>query len=174
MKFTTKLFLAWMFIFLIFYVAVITIISLFWGIRIQFWQLFLVFFIAGVLPPAVITWFFYKRLDYMESENPDPPSFSGQKKALLTFRSKSNNPYAEMLQKIDRSFIVSYSDKEACIVKFRTDCRIMSWGVCGYVRLLDQSKVEAIVYPMNTDSKREEKILLQTLRLLRSVLNPQG
>ncbi len=155
MKFTTKLFLTWMSIFLIFYITVIGIISLFWGIRIQFWQLFLVFFIAGVLPPAVITWFFYKRLDYMESENPDPPSFS-------------------MLQKIDRSFIVSYSDKEACVVKFRTDCRIMSWGVCGYVRLLDQSKVEAIVYPMNTDSKREEKILLQTLRLLRSVLNPQG
>jgi hypothetical protein len=79
-----------------------------------------------------------------------------------------------MLQKIDRSFIVSYSDKEACVVKFRTDCRIMSWGVCGYVRLLDDGKAEAIVYPMNADSKREEKILLQTLRLLRSVLNPQG
>lgn len=174
MKFTTKLFLAWMFIFLIFYIAVIAIISLFWGIRIQFWQLLLVFFIAGVLPPAVITCFFYRRLDYMESENPDPPAFSGQKKALLTFRARSNNPYAEMLQKIDRNFIVSYSDKEACVIKFRTDCRIMSWGVCGYVRLLDDGKAEAIVYPMNADSKREEKILLQTLRLLRSVLNPQG
>ena len=110
----------------------------------------------------------------MESENPDPPAFSGQKKALLTFRARSNNLYAEMLQKIDKSFIVSYSDKEACVVKFRTDCRIMSWGVCGYVRLLDDGKAEAIVYPMNADSKREEKILLQTLRLLKSVLNPQG
>ena len=110
----------------------------------------------------------------MESENPDPPAFSGQKKALLAFRARSNNLYAEMLQKIDKSFIVSYSDKEARVVKFRTDCRIMSWGVCGYVRLLDDGKAEAIVYPMNADSKREEKILLQTLRLLKSVLNPQG
>ena len=32
MKFTTKLFLAWMFIFLIFYITVIAIISLFWEI----------------------------------------------------------------------------------------------------------------------------------------------
>ncbi|MDO5663804.1 MAG: hypothetical protein Q4G63_00935 [Bacteroidia bacterium] len=173
MKFTTKLFLSWMSIFLIFYLTVIAIISLFWGIRIQFWQWLLVFFIAGVLPPAFLTWLFYSRLDYMESEKSDPPTFSGQKKATLTFKAKSNNHYAEMLQKIDRNFIVSYSDKEACIVKFRTDSRIMSWGVGGYLRLMDDdNKVEAIVYPMTADSKREEKILLQTLRLLKSVLNP--
>ncbi len=77
-----------------------------------------------------------------------------------------------MLQKIDRNFIVSYSDKENQVVKFRTDSRIMAWGVCGYVKMLDSGKVEAIVYPMNTDSKREEKVLLQTLRLLKSVLEP--
>lgn len=172
MKFTTKLFLTWMSIFLIFYITVIAIISLFWGIRIQFWQLLLVFFIAGVLPPAALTWLFYKRLDYMESENSEPPAFSGHKKAILTFKARSANPYAEMLQKIDRSFIVSYSDKETHVVKFRTDSRIMSWGVGGYIKLQDDNKVQAIVYPMNADSKREEKILLQTLRLLKSILNP--
>ncbi|MGI6048152.1 MAG: hypothetical protein ACOYEG_09135 [Petrimonas sp.] len=172
MKFTSKLFLAWTSIFLIFYITVIAIIGLFWGIRIQFWQWLLVFLIAGVLPPAVLTWLFYKRLDYMESENQEPPTFSGQKKATFVFKTRSNNHYAELLQKIDRSFIVSYSDKEARIVKFRTDSRIMSWGVGGYVKLLDANKVEAIVYPMIADSKREEKILLQTLRLLKAVLNP--
>lgn len=108
----------------------------------------------------------------MESENQEPPTFSGQKKATFVFKTRSNNHYAELLQKIDRSFIVSYSDKEARIVKFRTDSRIMSWGVGGYVKLLDANKVEAIVYPMIADSKREEKILLQTLRLLKAVLNP--
>jgi hypothetical protein len=41
MKFTTKLFLAWMSVFLLFYIAVIIIIGLFWGIRIHLWQLFL-------------------------------------------------------------------------------------------------------------------------------------
>ncbi|MDO5523756.1 MAG: hypothetical protein Q4G48_06895 [Bacteroidia bacterium] len=172
MKFTTKLFLTWMSIFLIFYITVIAIISLFWGIRIQFWQLLLVFFIAGVLPPAALTWLFYRRLDYMESENPEPPAFSGHKNATLTFKARSSKPYAEMLQKIDRNFIVSYSDKEARVVKFRTDSRIMSWGVGGYVKLLDDGKVHVIIYPMNADSKREEKILNQTLRLLQSVLNP--
>lgn len=172
MKFTTKLFLTWTSIFLIFYLTVIAIIGLFWGIRIHFWQWGLVFIIAGVLPPAVLTRLFYNRLDFMESENPDPPTFSGQKKTTLTFKARSNNQYSEMLQKIDRNFIVSYSDKEAGIVKFRTDSRIMSWGVGGYVKLMDDEKVEAIVYPMNPDSKREEKILLQTLRLLQSVLNP--
>ena len=174
MKFTTKLFLAWMSVFLLFYIAVIIIIGLFWGIRIHLWQLFLVFLIAGMLPPAVITAIFYKRLDYMESENPEPPAFSGFKRAFLVFRSRSSNRYAEMLQKIDRNFIVSYSDREAGVVKFRTDGRILAWGVCGYVRLLEDERVEAIVYPMNPDSKREEKILLQTLRLLQSVLSPQG
>ena len=172
MKFTSKLFLAWTSIFLIFYITVIAIIGLFWGIRIQFWQWLLVFLIAGVFPPAVLTWLFYKRLDYMESEKQDPPAFSGQKKATFNFKARSNNHYAEMLQKIDRNFIVSYSEKEANIVKFRTDSRIMSWGVGGYVKLLDNSKVQTIIYPINADSKREEKVLLQTLRLLRSVLNP--
>ena len=172
MKFTTKLFLAWTSIFLIFYIAVIGIIGVFWGIRIQFWQLLLVFLIAGVLPPAFLTWLFYRKLDYMESDKHDPPTFSGLKKTTLNFNARSDNPYAEMLQKIDRNFIVSYSDKENQVVKFRTDSRIMAWGVCGYVKMLDSGKVEAIVYPMNTDSKREEKVLLQTLRLLRSVLEP--
>ena len=172
MKFTTKLFLTWTSIFLIFYIAVIGIISVFWGIRIPFWQLLLAFFIAGVLPPAFLTRIFYKRLDYMESDNLEAPAFAGHKKASLTFNARSANHYAEMLQKIDRNFIVSYSDKEAQVVKFRTDSRIMSWGVCGYVKLLDNDKVEAVVYSMNADSKREEKILLQTLRLLRAVLNP--
>lgn len=172
MKFTTKLFFTWTSIFLLFYITVIAIISLFWGIRIQFWQLLLVFFIAGVVPPAALTWLFFKRLDYMESEDANPPTFSGQKKTILTFKARSNNHYAEMLQKIDRNFIVSYSDKENQVVKFRTDSRIMSWGVGGYVKLLDNDKVQTIIYPINADSKREEKVLLQTLRLLRSVLNP--
>lgn len=170
MKFTTKLFLTWTSIFLIFYLAVIAIIGVFWGIRIQFWQLLVVFFIAGVLPPAVITRFFYGRLDYMESENPEPPTFSGQKKAVINFKARSVNHFDEILLRIDRNFVVSYSDRENHVVKFRTDTRILSWGVCGYVKMLDIDKVQAIVYPMNADSKREEKILLQTLRLLKSIL----
>lgn len=172
MKFTTKLFLTWTSIFLLFYLTIIAIISLFWGVRIPFLQLLLAFFIAGVLPPASLTWLFYRRLDYMESEDQEPPTFSGHKKAILNYNPRSNNPYAELLQKIDRNFIVSYSDKETGVVKFRTDSRIMSWGVGGYVKLQDDNKVKAIIYPMNADSKREEKILLQTLRLLRSILNP--
>lgn len=172
MKFTTKLFLTWTFIFLIFYLAIIAIISLFWGIRIPFWQLLLAFFIAGVLPPAFLTMLFYKRLDYMESEDQEPPTFAGQRKAMLTFNARSDNHYAELLQKIDRSFIVSYSDKDAGIVKFRTDSRIMSWGIGGYVKLMEDGKVKSVIYPMNPKSKREKKLLLQTLRLLKSILNP--
>ena len=126
-----------------------------------------------MLPPAVITAIFYKRLDYMESENPEPPAFSGFKK--LSWFSGAGRP-TDMQRCCKRSTeILSFPiQTEAGVVKFRTDCRILAWGVCGYVRLLEDERVEAIVYPMNPDSKREEKILLQTLRLLQSVLSPQG
>lgn len=172
MKFTTKLFLTWMSIFLLFYLTTIAIIGILWDIRIHFWQLAIVFFIAGIIPPALITALFAKRLDYMESDSLEAPTFSGYKKATLNFKARSANHFDEILQRIDKNFIVSFSDRQNHIVKFRTDCRILAWGVCGYVKMLDDNKVEAIVYPMNPDSKREEKILNQTIRLLNSVLNP--
>ena len=170
MKFTTKLFLTWTSIFLIFYLSVIAIISMFWGIRFPFWQLAIVFSISGVLPPAFLTMLFYRKLDYMESANLAPPKFSGAKSLDITYTPRTRRVYDEVFQKIDKGFIVSYSDKANGVIKFRTDSRVLSWGVCGYVRLMDENKIEATVYSMNADSKREEKILLQTLKLLDAVL----
>lgn len=172
MKFTTKLFLTWTSIFLIFYLTVIAIISLFWGIEILLWQLALVFFIAGVLPPAFLTMLFYRKLNYMEFESDAPPAFEGQVEAIMPFKSRTSNHFNEVFQKIDMGFIVSYSDRESKVVKFRTDSRVLAWGVCGYVKILDDNTVRAIVYPMNADSKREEIILNQALSLLRTILNP--
>ncbi len=171
MKFTTKLFLTWISIFLIFYLTVIAIIAIFWSFDIKFWQLALVFIIAGIIPPAFLTMLFYKKLDYMESNSSEAPSFRGQIKETMSFKARSENYYNELFQKIDRGFIISYSDKSSGIIKFRTDSRIMSWGVCGYVKLLDNKTIDAIVYPMNPDSYREDMILKQSLNLLRAILN---
>lgn len=171
MKFTTKLFLTWTSIFLVFYLTVIAIVAVLWGFDIKFWQLALVFIIAGVLPPAFLTMLFYKKLDYMESECPNPPSFKGQVEVELPFKARTNDLFNEVFQRIDLGFIVSYSDKESGVVKFRTDSRIMSWGVCGYVKLLEGKNVQAIVYPMNPGSEREEQLLNQTLGVLKAVLN---
>ncbi len=170
MRFTTKLFLTWTSIFLIFYLAVIAIVALLWGFDIKFWQLALVFVIAGVIPPAFLTMLFYRKLEYMESESSNPPSFKGQKEVVLPFRSRTTDYYNEVLQRVDLGFIVSYSDRESGVVKFRTDSRIMSWGVCGYVKLLEGNNVQAIVYPMNPGSKREELIINQTIGVLKAVL----
>ena len=156
---------------MIFYLSVIAIISLFWGFRIQFWQLAIVFLISGVFPPAFLTMLFYRKLDYMESDNLDPPTFKGSKSRIIHYKPRTNRVYDEIFQKIDRGFIVSYSDRENSVIKFRTDSRVLAWGVCGYVRMLSDEQLEAVVYPMNADSKREEKIMLQTLRLLHSVLD---
>ncbi len=173
MKFTSKLFLTWMSIFLIFFLAVIGIVGLFWGIQIAFWKLALVFFIAGIIPPAILTRFFYKRLNYMESENIEPPVFTGQKKAIFNFTPRSKNShFDEIMQRVDRNWIVSYSDRENNVLKFRSDTRTLSWGIGGYVKLLEDKKVLVVVYPMNPDSKKESKILTQTLRLMRAILNP--
>ncbi|NLX80918.1 MAG: hypothetical protein GXZ03_05085 [Proteiniphilum sp.] len=171
MKFTTKLLLTWILIFLLFYLAVISIVALFWNIKIEFWQLALVFIIAGVLPPAIITTFFYKKLDYMESQSSQPPSFKGGVSNVLSFKSRSKDYYNEVFQRIDRGFIISYSDKESGVVKFRTDSRILSWGVCGYIKLLEENNVLAIVYPMNPNSERETKLVHQSINLLKAVLN---
>lgn len=172
MKFTTKLFLTWTSIFLIFYLAVISILALFWGIEIELWQLVLVFTIAGIVPPAFLTMLFYRKLNYMELESSDPPTFEGQLEMLMPFKSRSLNHFNDVFQKIDKGFIVSYSDRDSRVVKFRTDSRVLAWGVCGYVKILDDNTVKAIVYPMNADSKREEIILNQALSLLRTILNP--
>lgn len=171
MKFTTKLFLTWTSIFLIFYLSVLAVISLFWGIRLPFWQLTIVFLISGVFPPAFLTMLFYRKLDYMESGNLDPPPFKGSRTMLIDFKPRGRRSYDEVFQKIDKGFIVSYSDRENQVIKFRTDSRVFAWGVCGYLRMLNDEQIEAIVYPMNADSKREEKILNQTLKLLQTILD---
>lgn len=174
MKFTTKLFLTWMSIFLIFYIAVISILNMFWGIEIPFVKLAIVFFIAGIIPPAVITMFFYKRLDYMESENINPPNFKGQKKMEFKCSLRSSkNHFDEIMHRVDKTWIISFSDRENKILKFRTDTRTLSWGIGGYVKLNEENRVTVIVYPMYADSRREEKYLYQTLRLMRVVLNPR-
>lgn len=171
MKFTTKLFLTWISIFLIFYLAVIGIIYILWGLKIDVWQLAIVFIIAGVIPPAIITALFYKKLEYMESEDSSPPLFKGRTELIILFNSRSTDSFNEILQRIDKEFIVSYSDKNNSLVKFRTDSRILSWGVCGYVKLLDDSKVCAIVYPMNGNSVKEDRLVNQTLSILSAILS---
>lgn len=173
MKFTTKLLFTWISIFLLFFVTTISLTNMLWGVQMPFWKLLIVFFIAGIVPPALITLFFYKRLDYMESEDIAPPIFSGQKKVVMNFTPRSQNYFDEIMQRVDKNWIISYTDRENKVLKFRTDTRALSWGIGGYVKLLEDKKVLVIVYSMHPDSRREEKILNQTLRLMRAILNPR-
>ncbi|MDD2476556.1 MAG: hypothetical protein PHI32_11660 [Dysgonamonadaceae bacterium] len=171
MKFTTKLLIFWASVFLMFLLGVIFVMTVFWGVRFNFWHISVAFILNGVIPPAIITSFFYNRLDYMESENDDPPTFTGLKKLELPFKAKSGCPFDELLHKVDRQYIISYSDRKKKIVKFRTDTRMLSWGIGGYLNMVDDSSVEAYVYPVFKNSRREELVLKQTLRVLHSIFN---
>ncbi|WP_294070930.1 hypothetical protein [Proteiniphilum sp. UBA1028] len=172
MRFTIRLFLYWVSIFLIFYIGIQVVVYFLWGMRVEAWQGVLVFLIVGVIPPALITAFFSKRLDYMESEKLEPPSFSGQKKAVFQFKGRSDSPFDEVMQRIDRQWIISYSDRKNRILKFRTDARMTSWGLGGYLKMEDEETVTVIVYPIRPRSKRDRLFVNQTLRLVHSVLNP--
>ncbi|MFA7140503.1 MAG: hypothetical protein WC126_05795, partial [Proteiniphilum sp.] len=149
MRFTVRLFFFWVSVFLIFYLAVIGVVYLFWRIHIDFWQAALVFFLVGIIPPGVITAYFFRRLDYMESEKRDPPPFTGQKKACFQFKARTTHPFDEVLQRIDRQWIISFSDRKNRVLKFRTDARMQSWGVGGYLSMTDDGTVEVIVYPIH-------------------------
>lgn len=172
MKFTTKLIIFWASVFLLFLLGMIFVMMAFGDIHFKFWQLLIAFVINGIIPPTIITSFFYKRLDYMESENIEPPNFKGRKTAELPFTSKSNSPFDELMHKIDRQYIISFSDRERKVLKFRTDCRMLSWGIGGYVNMIDPENVSVVVYPVFEKSRREELTLNQTLRILNSIFNP--
>lgn len=169
MKFTTKLIIFWASVFLIFFLGIIFVMSVFWGIQFNFWHLLVAFIINGIIPPAVITAFFYKRLDFMESESFEQPNFKGTKTAELTFTPRTKHPFDELMQKIDRQYIVSFSDRDKKIVKFRTDSRMLSWGIGGCVRMISPEKVSVFLFPVFENSRREELILNQTLRILDSI-----
>src|SRR5690554_8076100 len=98
MRFTTRLFFYWVSIFLVFYIGVIVVVYLLWRVPIDFWQSVLVFFIVGMVPPGLITLYYAKRLDYMESDNQAPPSFEGQKEAVFQFKGRTEKPFDEVLQ----------------------------------------------------------------------------
>ncbi|HBG41231.1 MAG TPA: hypothetical protein DDW85_07430 [Porphyromonadaceae bacterium] len=172
MKFTTQLFLYWVSIFLIFFLAIIVIMSVFWGLNLTIWQALSVFLIAGVVPPAIISLILYKRLNYMESEDLQPPAFHGSKQATFKFKSHSKHPFDDILQRIDRQWIISYSDRPNHVVKFRTDARMISWGIGGYVKMIAEDQLLVVVYPIFENSRREERIMNQTLRLMQAILNP--
>ena len=172
MRFSTRLFLYWVSIFLIFYIGVIVVVFLLWSVPLNFWQAALVFFIVGMVPPALITFYYAKRLDYMESDDQEPPSFDGQKKAVFHFTGRTGSPFDEVMQRIDRQWIISFSDREARVLKFRTDARMASWGLGGYLKMEAEGRVEVIVYPIHPRSKREALMVNQTLRMMKSVLDP--
>ncbi|MDR1743590.1 MAG: hypothetical protein LBR48_07210 [Dysgonamonadaceae bacterium] len=172
MKFTTKLLLFWVSVFLIFYLAVMVILLVSFGVDANLGQLMLVFSVTGVLPPMLITAFFSKKLDYMESENINPPTFRGQKKEVLAFKPRSEGyAFHEVWQIMDRNWIISFSDTQNRVLKFRTDSRIMSWGIGGYVRLTDDNYLEVIVYPIFESSKDEELIMNQTLQMMKTLFD---
>ncbi len=108
----------------------------------------------------------------MESEDLQPPTFSGQKKAILKFSGRSRRPFDEVMRRVDRQWIVSFSDRENNIVKFRTDTRMMSWGIGGYIKMTDESTLSVVLYPMHAKSRREQKILNQTLRVMQTIFEP--
>lgn len=171
MRFTIKLYLYWVSIFLTFYVGIIVVVNFLWRIDIVLWQAALVFFIVGMIPPALITYYFSKRLDYMESDDLNPPSFSGQKTALFHVKSHSDHPFDEVMQRIDRQWIISYSDRKQGVLKFRTDARMTSWGLGGYLKMKDRETILVIIYPVRLRSKREKLMVEQLLKLMVSVLN---
>ena len=171
MKFTTKLLIFWASVFLIFLSGIFFVMTVFWGMHFNFWHLLVAFIINGVIPPAIITSFFYNRLEYMESEVDSLPQFKGVKTRVLSFKSRTSCPFDEMMQKIDRQYIISYSDRKNKILKFRTDTRMLSWGIGGYLKMLDNETVEAYVYPVFKNSKREELTTNQVLRVIHSIFS---
>ncbi len=170
MKFTSRLYFYWVSIFLIFYIGILTVVFLLWGLNVNFWKILLVFVLVGMIPPGLITLYFSRRLNYMESENLNPPNFSGQKKATFKFKGRTKCPFDEVLQRIDREWIISYSDRKNCILKFRTDARMTSWGLGGYISMEEEENVVVIIYPLFPNSKREKIMVNQTLRIMRTIL----
>lgn len=171
MKFTTKLLIFWASVFLIFLVGIIFVMSVFWSVHFNYWQLLVAFIINGIIPPAIITSFFYKRLEYMESEDDCPPEFSGVKSMRISIKPRTSYPFDEIMQKIDRQYIISYSDRKNKILKFRTDSRMLTWGVGGYLKMINEESVEVFVYPIHKKSRREELTVNQTLRVIYSIFN---
>lgn len=171
MKFTTKLIIFWASVFLIFLSGIILVMVLFWGIKFNYWHLFIAYVINGIIPPAIITSLFYKRLDYMESESLEPPTFDGVRTQNLSFKARTRYPFDEMMQKVDRQYIISYSDRENQILKFRTDTRMLAWGISGYIKMIDPENVVVVVYPI-FNSKRDALTVSQTIRVLQSIFNP--
>lgn len=174
MKFTTKLLMFWATVFLIFLLGIVFVMTVFWNIQFSFLQIFVVFILNGVIPPAIITSFFYKRLEYMESEDLSPPKFKGHKTAHFVYKPRTRRPFDELMQKIDRQYIISFSDRKSKTLKFRTDSRLLSWGICGYVKMNDNNDIYVVVYPIYENSRREALTLNQTLRILNSILTPQS
>ena len=172
MKFTTKLIIFWASVFLIFLLGVVFVMTVFGDVHFNYWHLLIAFVINGIIPPAIITSLFYKRLDYMESENLEPPTFRGVKTANLAYKPRSGKcPFDDMMHKVDRQYIISFSDRKKQILKFRTDSRMLSWGISGYIKMTDPENVEVYVYPIFSNSRRDALTVNQTLRILHSIFN---
>ena len=170
MKFTVRLYLYWVSIFFTFFMGVVLVVYFLWGVWGDLLKMGLVFFIVGMIPPAILTLFLAKRLDYMESDDTNPPSFSGQKTELFHFKGRTEQPFDEVMQRVDRQWIISYSDRKKGILKFRTDARMAAWGLGGYMKMEDKESILVIVYPIRPRSKRERLMVEQLLLLMKSVL----
>jgi hypothetical protein len=169
MKFTTQLLIYWIAILSLIYFPFSVIILPILGESVNGWMLTGGFLLFCVLPPAFITAIFYKKLDYMESDDLNPPRFKGQREAVFRINPRSSHPFDDVLLRIDRRWIVSFSDRKNHVLKFRTDSRIMAWGIGGYVKMNDDLTVQIVVYPVSSSSLLTEKVMESTLASLRSL-----
>ena len=169
MKFTTQLLTFWILVLSFLYCFVALIVFVISNNFINIWTLIAGFVVLCVLPPVFITAIFYKPLDYMESDDLNPPRFKGQREATFRINPRSRNPFDDVMQRIDRRWIISFSDRKNHVLKFRTASRMMAWGIGGYVKMNDDLTVQIVVYPVSSSSLLTEKVMESTLASLRSL-----
>jgi len=108
----------------------------------------------------------------MESDDVEPPKFSGSKEIHLPLKTRTPQNFDEIIQRIDKEWIVSFSDRKKQVLKFRTDARMTAWGIGGYIKPENDDTALVVLYPMFPNSKHDERAMRQTLYIMESVLNP--
>jgi hypothetical protein len=64
----------------------------------------------------------------------------------------------------------SYEEWKNCVLKFRTDARMRSWGFGGYIKMDENENLLVIIYPMFPKYKRERIMVDQLFLIMKNVL----
>jgi len=108
------------------------------------------------------------RYDYLESEELKEPVF-GDKLEKVTKIESSSFDFNEIKNKIQKEWIITNSDNQNNIIKYRSKMKFNSWGVGCFLKVENET-IKIISFPIAGYTQKGKKLAVEMIDLTEKII----